>query len=99
MAGIEVSALHKRYPDGTMIVDELGTLTYSEVDTRTNALAHALSDTGIVEGDDAYLCWRLGEPGGGRRGRGWGAVWVSLCSRGRPVRLAIVCVRRLGCVF
>ena len=34
-------SLAERYPDGTMIVDELGTLTYSEVDTRTNALAHA----------------------------------------------------------
>ena len=39
-------SLAERYPDGTMIVDELGTLTYSEVDTRTNALAHALSDAG-----------------------------------------------------
>jgi acyl-CoA synthetase (AMP-forming)/AMP-acid ligase II/carbon monoxide dehydrogenase subunit G len=44
-------SLADRYPDGTMIVDELGTLTYSEVDTRTNALAHALSDAGLGEGD------------------------------------------------
>jgi acyl-CoA synthetase (AMP-forming)/AMP-acid ligase II/carbon monoxide dehydrogenase subunit G len=44
-------SLAARYPDGTMIVDELGTLTYSEVDTRTNALAHALSDHGLGEGD------------------------------------------------
>jgi acyl-CoA synthetase (AMP-forming)/AMP-acid ligase II/carbon monoxide dehydrogenase subunit G len=44
-------SLAERYPDGTMIVDELGTLTYSEVDTRTNALAHALSDHGLGEGD------------------------------------------------
>ena len=43
-------SLAARYPDETMIVDELGTLTYSEVDTRTNALAHALSDAGIVGG-------------------------------------------------
>jgi fatty-acyl-CoA synthase len=44
-------SLAERYPDGTVIVDELGTLSYSEVDTRTNALAHALSDHGIGEGD------------------------------------------------
>jgi fatty-acyl-CoA synthase len=51
-------SLSERYPDGTMIVDELGTLTYSEVDTRTNALAHALSDTGIVEGDGVGVMCR-----------------------------------------
>ena len=41
-----------------MIVDELGTLTFSEVDTRTNALAHALSDAGIVEGDGVGIMCR-----------------------------------------
>ncbi len=51
-------SLAARYPDGTMIVDELGTLTYSEVDTRTNALAHALSDAGIVEGDGIGIMCR-----------------------------------------
>ncbi len=51
-------SLAERYPDGTMIVDELGTLTYSEVDTRTNALAHALSDAGIVEGDGVGVMCR-----------------------------------------
>ena len=63
----------------TMIVDELGTLTFSEVHTRTNALAHSLSDLGIVEGDgvgimcrnhrgfvDAVVaCSALGPPGSG----------------------------------
>jgi acyl-CoA synthetase (AMP-forming)/AMP-acid ligase II/uncharacterized membrane protein len=44
-------ALAARQPDETMVVDELGTLTYSELHTRTNALAHGLSDAGIVEGD------------------------------------------------
>jgi acyl-CoA synthetase (AMP-forming)/AMP-acid ligase II/uncharacterized membrane protein len=44
-------SLAARYPEETLIVDELGTLTYSELHTRTNALAHALSDAGIVEGD------------------------------------------------
>ena len=41
-----------------MIVDELGQLTYSEVDTRTNALAHALSDQGILEGDGVGVMCR-----------------------------------------
>ena len=51
-------SLANRYPDGTMIVDELGTLTYSEVDTRTNALAHGLSDAGLVEGDGVGVMCR-----------------------------------------
>jgi acyl-CoA synthetase (AMP-forming)/AMP-acid ligase II/uncharacterized protein YndB with AHSA1/START domain len=51
-------SLAERYPDGTVIVDELGTLTYSEVDTRTNALAHALSDAGILEGDGVGVMCR-----------------------------------------
>jgi fatty-acyl-CoA synthase len=51
-------SLAARYPDGTMIVDELGTLSYGEVDTRTNALAHALSDAGLVEGDGVGLMCR-----------------------------------------
>jgi acyl-CoA synthetase (AMP-forming)/AMP-acid ligase II/uncharacterized protein YndB with AHSA1/START domain len=51
-------SLSERYPDGTVIVDELGTLTYSEVDTRTNALAHALSDAGILEGDGVGVMCR-----------------------------------------
>jgi acyl-CoA synthetase (AMP-forming)/AMP-acid ligase II/uncharacterized protein YndB with AHSA1/START domain len=51
-------SLAERYPDETMIVDELGTLSYSEVDTRTNALAHALSDAGLVEGDGVGVMCR-----------------------------------------
>ena len=51
-------SLAARYPEETMIVDELGTLTFSEVDTRTNALAHALSDAGIVEGDGVGIMCR-----------------------------------------
>jgi fatty-acyl-CoA synthase len=46
-----------RYPNGTAIVDELGTLTFEEVHRRTNALAHALSDAGVREGDGvAIMC-------------------------------------------
>jgi fatty-acyl-CoA synthase len=51
-------SLAARFPEDTMIVDELGTLTYTEVDTRTNALAHALSDQGIGEGDGAAIMCR-----------------------------------------
>jgi acyl-CoA synthetase (AMP-forming)/AMP-acid ligase II/uncharacterized membrane protein len=51
-------ALADRFPDETMIVDELGTLSYSEVHTRTNALAHSLSDLGIVEGDGVGIMCR-----------------------------------------
>jgi acyl-CoA synthetase (AMP-forming)/AMP-acid ligase II len=46
-----------RHPDATAIVDELGTLTFEEVHRRTNALAHALSDHGVKEGDGvAIMC-------------------------------------------
>ncbi|MDX6670719.1 MAG: hypothetical protein QOI91_1082 [Solirubrobacteraceae bacterium] len=46
-----------RYPDETAIIDELGLLTFGDVHRRTNALAHAFSDAGIVEGDGvAIMC-------------------------------------------
>jgi fatty-acyl-CoA synthase len=46
-----------RYPDEAAIVDELGMLTFADVHRRTNALAHAFSDAGIVEGDAvAIMC-------------------------------------------
>jgi acyl-CoA synthetase (AMP-forming)/AMP-acid ligase II len=54
-AGFTASAI--RQPQGTAIVDELGTLTFAEVHRRTNALAHALSDAGVGEGDGvAIMC-------------------------------------------
>jgi acyl-CoA synthetase (AMP-forming)/AMP-acid ligase II len=54
-AGYSASAI--RYPDEIAIIDELGTLTFREVHERTNALAHALSDAGILEGDGvAIMC-------------------------------------------
>jgi acyl-CoA synthetase (AMP-forming)/AMP-acid ligase II/carbon monoxide dehydrogenase subunit G len=50
-------SLANRFPDETAIVDELGTLSFSEVHERSNALAHSLSDAGIVEGDGvAIMC-------------------------------------------
>ena len=50
-------ALATMYPDEPAIVDEIGALTFTEVTQRTNALAHALSDAGIKEGDGvAIMC-------------------------------------------
>ena len=51
-------SLAARFPDDAVIVDELGTLTHSEVHERTNALAHALSDAGILEGDGVGIMCR-----------------------------------------
>jgi fatty-acyl-CoA synthase len=46
-----------RYPDDVGVVDELGTETFDEIHRRTNALAHSLSDAGILEGDGvAIMC-------------------------------------------
>jgi acyl-CoA synthetase (AMP-forming)/AMP-acid ligase II len=54
-AGYSAAAI--RYPDDVAIVDELGALTFAEAHERTNALAHAFSDAGIVEGDGvAIMC-------------------------------------------
>src|SRR5437763_2605011 len=51
------AACAARYPHEAALVDELGTLTFEQVHLRTNALAHALSDAGIVEGDGvAVMC-------------------------------------------
>jgi acyl-CoA synthetase (AMP-forming)/AMP-acid ligase II len=54
-AGYTAAAI--RDPHATAIVDELGTVTFDEVHRRTNALAHALSDGGVKEGDGvAIMC-------------------------------------------
>jgi fatty-acyl-CoA synthase len=46
-----------RYPHEAALVDDHGTLTFSEVQRRTNALAHSLSEAGISEGDRvAIMC-------------------------------------------
>ncbi|MDP1850218.1 MAG: acyl-CoA synthetase [Solirubrobacteraceae bacterium] len=53
--GYAASAI--RFPDATAIIDEHGALTFGDLHRRTNALAHAWSDDGIVEGDAiAILC-------------------------------------------
>ncbi|MDQ3644161.1 MAG: AMP-binding protein, partial [Actinomycetota bacterium] len=44
-------------PHDPAVIDELGTLSFAEVDRRSNALAHSLSDAGIKEGDGvAIMC-------------------------------------------
>ncbi|WP_084351829.1 acyl-CoA synthetase [Millisia brevis] len=39
-----------KYPDRIAVIDDLGTLTYRELDERSNALARALRATGLPEG-------------------------------------------------
>jgi fatty-acyl-CoA synthase len=51
------ASLAARWPDRPGLVDELGTLTFGEMHRRSNALAHALRDVGVAEGDSvAVMC-------------------------------------------
>ncbi len=46
-----------RYPDREALIDERGTLTFAEVEGRTNALARGLRRAGVSEQDDvAIMC-------------------------------------------
>jgi fatty-acyl-CoA synthase len=45
-------------PDQLAIVDELGTLTFGELDRRTNALADSLARAGVKEGDGVGIMCR-----------------------------------------
>jgi acyl-CoA synthetase (AMP-forming)/AMP-acid ligase II len=45
-------------PDEPAIVDELGTLSFAEVDRRTNALANSLAAAGVKEGDGVGIMCR-----------------------------------------
>jgi len=46
-----------RYPERAAIVDERGTLTFEEVDVRTNAMAHELARAGVSATDGvAIMC-------------------------------------------
>lgn len=47
-----------RWPDALALVDERGTLTFAEVDRRTNALARALSQRGLTAGESAGIMCR-----------------------------------------
>src|SRR5690349_1353003 len=50
-------AMARREPRRTAIIDELGELTYGELDRRSNALARALRELGVSEGDSvAIMC-------------------------------------------
>ena len=56
------------YPQRTAIVDERGTLTFAEVDRRTNALAHELAKVGI--GEDSRGGGHVSQPPRVHRGDG-----------------------------
>ena len=51
------ASLAARWPDRPGVVDELGTLTFGEIHRRSNALARALREQGVGEGDSvAVMC-------------------------------------------
>jgi fatty-acyl-CoA synthase len=52
------SAVAIRFPDRTGLVDELGDLTFREIDERSNALADELAQRGVHEGDGVALLAR-----------------------------------------
>jgi fatty-acyl-CoA synthase len=52
------TAVAIRFPDRVGISDELGDLTYREIDERSNALADELARTGVREGDGVALLAR-----------------------------------------
>src|SRR5215210_5855273 len=66
------TAAAARYPGDVALIDERGTLTFREVDERSNALARALSDAGVDEGDGVALMVR--------NHRGW-VETVTACSK------------------
>src|SRR4051794_13985748 len=66
------TAAAARYPDDVAIIDESGTLTFREVNERSNAIAHALADDGVNEGDAVAIM--------ARNHRGW-VESVVACSK------------------
>ncbi|CAN5184605.1 long-chain-fatty-acid--CoA ligase FadD2 [soil metagenome] len=55
-AGVTVAAI--QYPDDTMVIDELGELTFAEVQARSNRLARALRERGVEPGDGVAILAR-----------------------------------------
>ncbi len=55
-AGYSAGAI--RQPDAVALVDERGTLTFAEIDRRTNALARALAEHGVRAGDGVAVLAR-----------------------------------------
>ncbi len=55
-AGYAASAL--RFPDATAIIDDSGTLTFQQVHERSNAIARALRQDGVREGDGVGIMVR-----------------------------------------
>ena len=55
-AGAAAAAI--RYPGETMVIDELGEVTFAEAHSRSNRLARALAAKGIGEGDGVALMAR-----------------------------------------
>jgi acyl-CoA synthetase (AMP-forming)/AMP-acid ligase II len=47
-----------RYPDAPALIDDLGTLSFQDVDRRTNALARGLAGHGLAAGDTVALMCR-----------------------------------------
>jgi acyl-CoA synthetase (AMP-forming)/AMP-acid ligase II len=77
-----------RYPERVAIVDERGTLTFAEVDSRTNALARALRAMGIGgAGGDGWM--------GGAGGDGQDGVAL-MCRNHRGYIEATVACSKLG---
>jgi acyl-CoA synthetase (AMP-forming)/AMP-acid ligase II len=54
--GVATAALH--HPRAPMLVDERGSLTYEQVQRRTNALAHSFAQMGIGPGDGVGIMCR-----------------------------------------
>lgn len=52
------TALAIREPERTGLVDELGSLTFAQLHARSNALARALADLGVREGDGVAIMAR-----------------------------------------
>src|SRR3954451_6818572 len=52
------AAAAARFPNETALIDELGDLTFLELHRRSNALATAMQDRGVVEGDGVAILAR-----------------------------------------